>query len=228
MTYSQDYELITLKDGVIVKQESLVLPNYRMLIGLDPGMSTFNLDGSPSQSLLISGSSSPGDLRVTGIGGTAYDSILMRSTQLDAIVGVIGGYQSASADTYFFVQTQYNLQLFTAGSMQTYSTSANRYSYIPSMIFARSLFPTVVKDQNGVGLPGVYTPASLANANTSEIVFADTTSQSVLRPATLRLRVSDPSCQALGNLIQATQTTPAAEVFVCGNNLIQMPITIHR
>ena len=200
-----------------------------MLIGLDPGTPVLNLDGSPSDALLLDGTSTPGNTRVTGISssGSSFDQILERATQLDALVSVVGGYKDQT-NQYYFVQTQYNLQLFTSGTNQTYSTTLNRYSYIPSMIFAPTQFQALVRDQNNVGLPAVYNPASVANQNVSEIIYADPSQQKLVRPARLHIWVNDPSCRTLGNLAPATKTTPMAQVFVCGNNLIQMPLTIRR
>ncbi len=228
-TYAQIYSLLTVQDGKITKKETLNLTNYRMLIGLDVGAPVTNLDGSTSNSLLLEGSSTPGNLHVTGIVGTNsnFDQILERATQLDALVGIIGGYKDQTSQ-YYFVQTQYNLQLFTSGTNQTYSTTLNRYSYIPSMIFAHTQFPALVRDQDNVGLPAVYTPASIANANVSEIVYADPVQQRLVRPARLHIQVSDPTCRSMGNLAPASKTLPMSEVFICGNNLIQVPLTIRR
>lgn len=226
-TYFQNYEILTLKDGKIIDQTPFHGSNYRMLIGLNPGITMLNLDGTLSNTVLLSGSSSPGSLRVTAIGANAFDQVLARATQLDALVNVIGSYSDQNSQ-YTLVQTQYALQLFTSNSNSTFSTTANRYSYIPSMIYSRSLFQTVIQDQNRQGLPAVYLPASVANANTSEVVYADLDRHALVRPASLRFRVTDPNCQALGNLIQKNVDNPASEVFVCGNQLIQIPLTIRR
>jgi hypothetical protein len=97
------------------------------------------------------------------------------------------------------------------------------------MIFAKNFFQTIVQDEEGRGLPGVYVPASEEiNQNTSEIVYADLDKKRLVRPASLRFRLQDPSCTGLGNLIEAKGGMPAQQVFICGQSLIQIPITIRR
>ncbi len=225
-SFIQNYVLVTLVDGVIQKTEPLSLDHYRMLVGLESGIPNLDLKGDPSNTILVTGASTSGNLRVTGLGGRTVDSILERSTILDALVSLVGGFADL-AHQYFFVQTHYDLQFFTSDSHQTLSTSLNRYSYIPSMIFSRSFYPTVVRDQNGAGLPGVYIPAmAQANGNVSEVIVADPYHERMMRPAKLRMKLKDPNCVGLGNLIAAQVGTAAKQVFICGSNLIQVPLEL--
>jgi hypothetical protein len=225
-TYFQQYNLLTLKDGKIVSTQPLTLPEYRMFIGLGAGIPTLDLKGADASMIAISGASSPGNLRVTGVGANQpFDATLQRSSVLDALVTVTGSYQD-SMNQYYFAQTHFDLQFFKAGSNQTLSSSLNRYSYIPSMIYGRTIFPTIVRDQNGNALPAVYVEGSVANAMTSEVYVADIANHKLIRPASLRLRVKDHSCYEMGNLIQARIGESAKQVFICGNNVVQIPLVV--
>jgi hypothetical protein len=233
--YLVQYSLATIEDGKITKQDALSLTDYRMLVGMDVGAQLTTLKGSDSQTLVISGQSTPGNLRMTAIAGpgeTAFDSVLNRASPLESLIQVVGEFAD-SFHQYYFVQTHYDLKFFTSGSNQTVSTTLNRYSYIPSMIFNRNFYPVVVRDQNGNGLPGIYIPATLGNGYVSEVVVVDPAAQStsnsgdhIYRPANLRFLATDPACTEMGNLINATETEPAKQVFICGANIIQIPLTI--
>ncbi len=223
--YLQTYELLTINDGVISSSSTLSLSEYRMLIGLDPGTSLVDVNGKPSSTTVLSGASIPGSLRVSGIGENGFDQILKRSTPLDSIVSILGAYGDGP-NQYFFVQTHYDLQFFSTRSMNAVSTSLNRYSYIPSMIFGRSFYPAVAKAAEGQGIPAMYIPASIANNNTSEVVVADPLKGKLMRPASLHLRVQDPNCVGLGNLIRPQGSEPSHQVFICGTQLIEVPLTL--
>ena len=224
--YLQTYTALELKDGQISARDPIALPEYRMLVGLDVGIPALDLSGGPSTMLSMPGTSTPGNMRVTSVGQSpTVDDVLNRSTILDALVTVSGTYQSSTSQ-YYFVQTDYYLQLFTAGSNDTMSTTLNRYSYIPSMIASRDFYPTVVRDQNGNGLPAMYIPANLDTGDVSEIIVADPTNQKIMRPANLHLQVTDGSCYEMGNLIQALPGQPAKQVFICNDSVVQIPLQL--
>ncbi len=223
--YLQTYEILTIKDGEISSSSSLSLAEYRMLIGLDPGTSLLDVNASASSTTVLSGASVPGSFRVSGIGENGFDQILKRSTPLDSIVSILGAY-SDGPNKYFFVQTHYDLQFFSTRSNEAISTSLNRYSYIPSMIFGRSFYPAIAKAAEGEGIPAMYIPASIANNNTSEVIVADPLKGKLIRPASLHLRIQDPACVGLGNLIRPSGSEPSHQVFVCGNQLIEVPLVL--
>jgi len=229
--YLVQYFLITVENGKITQTEPITLSTYEMLVGLQPGATLLNLDGSRSQTLVISDNSMPGDLRMTGL-PASFDTTLSRASPLEPLVQPVGAFSDGSHH-YFFAQSYYDLKFFAEGSNTTISTTLNRYSYIPSMIFNRNFYPLVVRDSRGTGMPAVYIPATIANDFVSEIIAADpraddSSGARLYRPARLRLATDDPTCTAMGNLIPATESTPAQEVFVCGSTLIRVPLTLKR
>ena len=97
-----------------------------------------------------------------------------------------------------------------------------------SEIYGRTIYPTIVRDQNGNGLPAIYVAGSIANNSTSEIFVADLANNKLLRPASLRLRVKDGSCYEMANLISAQPGESAKQVFICGNQIVQIPLVIQK
>ena len=223
-SYFQKYYSVDLKDEKAGSRTELVFPVYRMLIGLTNGSRVLHLDGTPSDTISISGASSPGNLRVTEIGSSPiYDQIISRPSVFDAIENIPASF-SDSKNHYYFAQTHNDLKFFKSGSDETLSTSLNRYSYIPSMVFARNFFPTLVTKQDGTRLPAVYIPATIANGFVSEIIVADLAHNKLFHPAQFKFKIKDENCDGLGNLIAATTTEPAKQVFICGNQMIQIPL----
>ena len=221
-SYFSQYFMIDLN-----KNKTVISSNdYRMLIGLDGSNKLLNLDGSDTNTILMSGASTPGNMRTTGIDSsiakTNTDFILRRDGTLDSLIQVSGAYTDGNK-SFYYAQTHFDLKFFRSDSNQTHSTSLNRYSYIPSMIFAKSFFPIVSKDINQKGVPTVYIPASLTNANASEMIFADVDSGEISRPAIYHFKTGN-DCNSLGNIIPATLNSTSKQVFICGSDLVLIPI----
>lgn len=212
----------------IAQKNEIQLSTFRMLLGLDGSNKVLSLKGSAPASIAMFGASTPGNMRGTHINLDASysgkDDVLFRENTLDSLVQVSGSYADLDHQ-YYFAQTHYDLKFFRAGSKETTSTSLNRYSYIPSMIFARNFFPFIGKDSSGNGLPGIYIPANIANANISEVILADTRTGELKRPAMFHFETS-AECSSLGNLIEATETSPAKQVFICGSEVVQIPLQL--
>ena len=224
-TYRVQYSKIKLDNLEIQSEEVVDLREYRNLVGVDNSTPLIALNGSTSASIALSGPSTPGDLRVTTLGALPADDILSRSSPLEALVQTVGAF-TGSAGMNYFAQTHYDLKFYRSGSDQTLSTSLNRYSYIPSLIFNRNFYPLVTQDQNGKHYASIYVSASIANADTSEILIADPDANRILRPAFLRIQAQ--GCTALGNFIAASMTEPAQLVFICGTELVKLPLTIQK
>ena len=210
----------------VVKRTEVSLLSYRMLIGLDGSNKVFNLKGSLSNSTLMSGASTPGNLRTTTINSqtatSVSDMILKRENTLDSLVQVSGAFSDLDQQ-YLFVQTHYDMKFYRSGFNETKSISLNRYSYIPSMLLSRNFFPVVAKDSNGNGFPAIYIPASLANSDISELIIGNTKTGDIQKPAAFHFQTA-PECTALGNLVPATETDAAKQVFICGNEVVMIPL----
>jgi hypothetical protein len=61
----------------------------------------------------------------------------------------------------------------------------------------------------------VVKPGAQSSSNSVDQIF---------RPANLRFQVTDPTCTEMGNLIAATETDAARQVFICGDRIIQVPL----
>lgn len=227
--YAVHYSRIRVESGKIKSEEKISLSDFQMLIGLPSAQTVLPLDGAPDAdadaTVALTAPSSPGNLRVTGIGPRSFDQILSRSSQLEALVQVNGVFSSKSGPQ-FFAQTHYDLRFFDPAADRVLSTSLNRYSYIPSMIFSRNFFPLVAGNSKDRRMPAIYVAASVANANISEIIIADSEEGKILKPAALRIEAK--GCVAMGNFIQATSVEPAQLVFVCGSSLVKLPATIRK
>ncbi|MBS1959206.1 MAG: S8 family serine peptidase [Bdellovibrionales bacterium] len=224
-SYFVKYTKAHIADGEIKSEDPVTLKEYRNLIGLTGPMPVIALDGASNDLLAIPGPSTPGTLRISTLGSTPMDDILNRASPLEVLIMMNGAFLEPSGPSYF-VQTHYDLKYFKSGSNQTISTSLNRYSYIPSMIFNRNFYPLITQDQNGKRYPSVYIAASIANADVSEVLIADSDQQKFLRPALFRIQARD--CVALGNFIAADGTHPAQLVFVCGTEIVKLPLTIQK
>lgn len=205
--------------------------SYRMLLGLDSSVSEINLATGTLNGPVFSGTSTPGNIRTTLIPLDASlegsrDTILQRENTLDSLVQLIGAFRNGH-ETSFFAQTHYDLKFYRSNSNQSQSTSLNRYSYIPSMIFNRGFFPTVVELSGIKKAPAVYIPASLANRDTSEIIVGNVDDGTVSKPASLHFKAVN-GCNAIGNLIPANMDQPARQVFTCGQNLVVLPLQIEN
>jgi hypothetical protein len=228
-TYSVEYARLRVEGGQVISRENVLLPQYQMLIGLPQAQKVVQLQGEDPASatpgtFALTAPSSPGDLRVTGIGGSSFDRILPRSSVLESLVLVNGVFREGEGPAQVFAQTHYDLRFF--GREHVLSTSLNRYSYIPSMIFNRNFFPATALSSDGRRLPAIYLAASIANADVSEVWVADEDAGRMLKPASLRIEAR--GCAALGNLVEATLAEPAQLVFVCGSNRVQVPVRIRR
>ena len=227
--YLQTYSILHLNEGKVIERSPLSLPHYRMLIGATFGPAPERLDSRPPSGTVVTTSSSPGNLRVSLIESLSADSApvfdreLIRPTPLDSFVSVLGAFQKGP-DASFFIESHYDLYFDRGPEKPLLSTSLNRYSYIPSLIFARSFFPVGLHAQNKENLSALYVPATLANGNISEIIVADESAQSLTRPVRFRF-TTDESCTTIGNLIPATETTPAYQSFFCGKNWIRVPLS---
>jgi hypothetical protein len=140
-----------------------------------------------------------------------------------SLIGVFTGKGSSS----FFAESHFDLVFYPGKNEKPFSTSLHRYSYIPSMIFSKNLFPTSVLSENGKVLPAVYLPASLTNDLISEVWIADPEQRMVRHPLGLRLKASG-NCRAVGNLVRGDGENPWKMVFWCGNRRVDYPITIRE
>ena len=93
------------------------------------------------------------------------------------------------------------------------------------MIFNRNFFPLIANTPSGKRIPGIYTPASIANAEISEITFGNPLTGAVTRPALYHIQAKD-GCMPLGNLVPATLNSPAKLPFICDRELILLPIVL--
>ena len=223
--YFQHYEQVELRNGKAGRIEPLPPGPYRMLSGAPFGNRMISLDGSDAGTLLIPGPSSPGDLRVTGVGTRPFDTILRRTSPLDSLVNIPAGFNSRTENS-FFVESHYDLLWYRSSSSQPIGTTLNRYSYIPSMIFSRSLFGAVAQLENRARTPAIYMPAGISNAGISEVVLADPAAGTLRRPAWLRLRATSGECLAVGNLIAADETRVSTQSFYCKEGFIEVPLSV--
>ncbi len=223
--YFQRYEQIEIRDGKMGRVEPLPAGPYRMFSGAPSGTRMVSLDGSSSETLLVPGTSSPGDLRVTGVGAGAFDLVLRRTSPLDSLVNVPAGFTDGNENS-FFVESHHDLLWYRSSSSRPVGTSLNRYSYIPSMIFSRSLFGAVAKLENGSRTPAIYLPAGISNAGYSEVILADPASESLRRPAWLRLRADPDECIGIGNLASADSARVSSQMFFCKDRFIEVPLAI--
>jgi hypothetical protein len=224
--YLQTYSVLKIREGEVIDRSPLSLPEYRMLIGAVFGNKPEHLGAFPSSGTVVTTPSAPGNLRVSLIDAALKDSFdrdLIRPTPLDSFVSVLGAFQKNS-DASFFIESHYDLYFDRGPDRPLLSTSLNRYSYIPSMIFARSFFPVAITTEGQAKLPALYVPATVANGNISEIIVADEASEGLRRPLRFRF-TSDETCQMIGNLIQASEISPAYQAFICGKRLVRVPLT---
>ena len=214
----------------IINRREISSLSYRMLIGLDGTNKVLNLDGTNSNSVMMVGASSPGNLRATTIDSSSasigVDTILKRENTLDSLMNVSGAFTNSS-DQFLFAQTHYDMRFFSSLSTETNSLSLNRYSYIPSMYFARTFFPILAKDESNHGIPAIYIQASIANSNVSEIILGNPKTGAIKKPALFHFETS-AECSAMGNVIQATEVDPTKQVFICGKEVIMVPIVIQN
>ena len=228
-SYFQTYQILTLTDGVVRKREPLEDESYRMLIGLSSGITPLPLDGTKSGALVLSGGSIPGSLRTSSVGGgstsicPSLNRILSRTSPTDSLVSIFGAF-TGEGSSAFFAESHFDLLYYSSKSEGVLSSSLNRYSYIPSMIFSRNFYPVVVTG----GIPpenqaAIYIPATLANGMTSEIRIADEDQNRIRSPLQYRIR-APASCQGFGNLVSASPLASAKQMFLCGNRLIAIPI----
>ena len=229
--YSAQYFLLSIdltQKEKIASRKEISLDSYRMLIGVDGNNLVLSLKGSLPDSILMVGPSTPGNLRASTINASTatsgIDTILKRESSLDALIQVSGAFSDLDQQ-YLFVQTHYDMKFFRSQASSTKSVSLNRYSYIPSMIFSRNFFPVVARDQFGNGVPAIYIPASIANADVSELIVASTKTGDIKKPAAFHFQAG-PDCMALGNLVPASETDTAKEVFVCGNEVVLIPLRV--
>jgi hypothetical protein len=223
--YFQRYELITLENGRIRQVADLPAGPYRMFSGAMAGTPVLPLDGDRPDTLLVTGPSSPGDLRVTGVGERGFDHILRRSSPLDSLVNIPAAF-SDGFQTSFFVESHHDLLWYRDPSSAPLGTTLQRYSYIPSMIFSRTLFAAVSGLENGSRTPAIYQPAGISNGGVSEVVLADPGSNALRRPAFLRLKANSGECLAIGNLIPADTTRPSTQSFYCAGRFIEIPLSL--
>ncbi len=222
-SYLQNYSLLTLTDGAITHQEPLTLSAYRMLLGLAPGQETIRFDGKQSGSILLAGGSVPGSLRLSLLGDSKlnFDQTLYRTSPLDSLVSVLGAFADEQKSG-FFIETHFDLLYYSTRLPNPLSTSLNRYSYIPSMIFSKGFYPVLVKSKTNAEA-GIYIPATLANGMTSEIIVADEEQKQLRHPVKYHFK-TDSSCTGLGNLIPARADDSAYQVFWCGTDLVKIPL----
>ncbi|MBU6153608.1 MAG: S8 family serine peptidase [Bdellovibrionales bacterium] len=223
--YLQNYRIHRIADGRILESNPLELPNYRLLAGLIETRSSVPLDETRNPCTYLSGRSTPGSLRVSSIAcPRSSDLVLGRPSPLDSLMSVLGVY-TARGGISFFTESHFDLIFHPADRGRPFATSLNRYSYIPSMVFSKNFFPISARKNAGQSLAGVYLPANLANDFISEVLVADTETRRILHPVGLRLKATG-NCKAVGNLALEEDKTDYRMIFWCGNNRIEIPVTI--
>jgi hypothetical protein len=227
-SYESTYQILDVDQNLGIQRTSVTQDSFRMLLGLNPGESLFDLGTGKTLHVFFQGLSTPGNLRVSILDPVDstfdHEQILKRESSLESLLQVSGVFRDADEYSYF-VQSHYDLKYYRTSSDETRSVSLNRYSYIPSLISRRLYFPLVANGPSGKRVPGIYTPASLANGDISEITFGDPKTGSVTRPALYRIKATD-GCMALGNLIPATPDSPAKQVFRCNQSLVFLPVIV--
>ena len=224
--YQQSYSLHKINDGHIIESKDLELPSYRMLTGLYETRPPVALNIEESVETFVAGRSSPGSLRISNLnpGPESVDTRLERPSLLDSLMSVIGVYRELGKTSYF-AESHYDLIFYPGDQTKPLATTLRRYSYIPSMIFAKSIFPTAVHTKSGTALPGVYLPASVTNDSISEVWVADRAHKKISHPLGLRIKASG-TCTASGNLVPGRNRVPPKMIFWCGNTRVDLPITI--
>jgi hypothetical protein len=224
-SYFQRYQTATIENGVLTRRTDWSPAEYRMLSGGDPSTSVIRLDGSAEDTTLVSGPSSPGDLRITGVGSRPFDRVLRRHHPLDSLVAVPAAFSDRDG-TSAFVESHHDLLWYPADGGAPLSTSLNRYSYVPSFIFSRSLFPARAELPSGSLAPSIITPAGLTNEFISEVVMADPKAGLLRKPAFLRLRADESSCLPVGNLVEGAVGSPALQLFYCSGKMVEIPLSL--
>ena len=224
--YSATYSTLSVNPDLKPVRKPLMMPAYRMLLGSFPTSGLLNLNGEFSNSVVFPGISNPGTLRLTTVNArnseVTTDEILERESPFESILQLSGSYQNGN-QTGYFAQSHYDLKFYRMGSRISHSVSLNRYSYVPSMIYNRNFFPLVAESDSGKRIPAIYIPASIANADRSEIIFGDLDTGEVSKPALYHIEAKD-GCRSPGNLMPATPNAPAKQVFICGQEMILLPI----
>jgi hypothetical protein len=230
--YLQTYRILTFKDGRVLERKDLELPAYRLLAGLVETRPAIPLDGSSPDRLFLVGRSSPGNLRISSISRNApgtfgTDRILAAPSSLDSLMGVAGVFMNGGKAS-FFAESHYDLIYLPADGTRPFSSSLNRYSYIPSMITSKNLFPVpVARGYGKPSLPGIYSPASLLTDQISEIRIADPDARRILTPLEFRMRAGG-SCRSIGNLLPDESGGKSRIAFWCGEKLVEIPIRIRE
>lgn len=199
--YIQNFYRLTLLGNTTFQKEELKLDHYRMLIGASDDLKIFGTPHKDSE-LGYWTSSGIGHLRLNSL-SSKLDVTLLRGSTLEALIQPLALYQLNEFGLWgAWAQSHYDLKFFTGTgptANNVFSTSLNRYSFIPSMIVNRSFFPFASQNKTGEMVAGVFIPASIANDNIAEIVFANPKEKKVEKPALLRVAIPE-SCLLSSNL----------------------------
>ncbi|MGE3973807.1 MAG: S8 family serine peptidase [Bdellovibrionales bacterium] len=190
------------------------LSQFRLLEGLTaPDLFTQN----PSVKS-FAGPALPGQQKITFIHTRnsdilSEDFVLSPINKLDSLLKIIGAkYETQQKEV--FALSQYDLVYKNLITGKTYALSANRFSFLPSLLYEGFFFPLEVD-----GKLAAYAPSYNLNGAVEVIVAGE---NGLVKPAQSRIYVSN-GCKEQ-NFRRATDTTPAQAVFICNDKIVELDL----
>ena len=173
-------------------------------------------------------------LRVSTIHGSRghglpnFDQVLTPMSQMDSLTSIVAGFTSPEGQTGVAAQSIYELQYHDVSRGEVVSTSLRRFSFLPGFFFLRSFFPAIGElSSTGHRTPMVFLPAGFGTGSSVEVLVPRRSSsgslEALVRPARLRL-AAPTGCEAMGNVVSATEREPASLVFFCGDSFWRVPM----
>ncbi len=158
----------------------------------------------------------------------SFDRVLTPMSQMDSLTSIVAGFTTPQGQASVAAQSIYELQYHDLARGEVVSTSLRRFSFLPGFFFLRLFFPAIGEmSSTGARTPMVFLPAGLGTGASVEVLVPRRAPsgalEALVRPA--RLRLSAPTgCEAMGNVIPATNQDPAALVFFCGDAFWRVPM----
>lgn len=213
-----NFHYVTQKISDLVQGKNIETPvnmsQFRLLEGLETPKLFTNDKGLKA----FAGPALPGQQKVTFIHSTdprvaSQDFVLSPVNRLDSLIRVVGT-KFTEERKEVFAQSQYDLVYKNLVTNQTYAVSANRFSFLPSLLFEGFFFPIEVG-----GKLAVYSPSYNLNGAVEVILAGET---GLVKPARLRVYVSG-GCKEQ-NFRQKTASTPAQAIFICDNKIVELDL----
>ena len=229
--YKLNYSVAEISDKSFSTVRSLPLARYRNMKGLPATVRVDSLDedrinfgtliGGPALS-----NSQRGTMLLNG-GDRILDADISPFAKTDSVTKIDAAFYG-KARASVFAETHYELQYNDLMTGQIGSTTLGRFSYLPSFIFSRSLFPAVVA-RGDKKIPAILIPANLRSGDdTIEVVVPNYDSGgkniTLVRPAQFRLKAQG-GCESVGNPIEANLQSPTQLVFFCGDRFLRVPLS---